>query len=207
MTPIWLSRLPQHLREALAKYDWVIGADEVGYGAWAGPITVGAFVAPIWWEPDWIRDSKALSPNKRLAAEKRLPPFVGYSVAHVSAGEIDILGFKAALGKAFRKALTIMPPGLPVVVDGDAMPYVPEFKAKYLLRKADSKIPVVGAASIVAKNERDRLMALYGRTFPEYGFENHVGYGTEEHANALDKVGICYLHRRSVAPIKRRLHL
>lgn len=197
----WLRGLPQEWRKTLAATNLVIGVDEVGYGAWAGPITAAAFVSPVWWEPDWIKDSKRYkNPVARERARDDLPPFVQYAIQHVPAEVVDSLGYVRAWELAVLNALQRMPEGLPVIIDGQVKPSMD--REVFCMAKADSTVPAVSAASIVAKIERDGLMAIYHRVYPEYEFAQHSGYGTKLHEDRIAKYGLCPIHRRRI----RRFH-
>jgi ribonuclease HII len=173
----------------------MVGVDEVGRGAWAGPLLVCAvrLKAPI----EGLKDSKQLSYKKRvqLAVVIKNQADVGYG--WISANEIDDIGLSAALKLATTKALEDINylVGEELIIDGNVN-FVPDIQAK-VLAKADNLIPAVSAASIVAKVTRDELMHDLAKKYPQYGFEKHVGYGTKTHRLAIKAYGLCPEHRCS----------
>lgn len=181
---------------------FVSGSDEVGYGALAGPLVVCAICAPYSWTLPGLRDSKQLSDSRReqlvadIHQEERLGR-VRIHVAYASAERLDALGAITALRIAHataHEAITGDLPGTMLVVDGNLdLPgrfHVP-------IPKADTFIPQVMAASNLAKYVRDCYMKDLASTYPGYGFERHVGYGTPEHYEALECLGPCEIHRRT----------
>lgn len=173
----------------------MIGVDEVGRGAWAGPVLVCAvdLLVPIY----GLTDSKKLTKIKRqkLANEIIASNPVGYG--WVSADELDDIGLSAALSLGAAKALASLPDtSKDIVVDGNVQ-YYPFLKNSQTIIKADLTVPAVSAASIVAKVARDERMYKYGERYPQYGFENHVGYGTAIHKKAITQYSLLPIHRRS----------
>ncbi|HEY5540157.1 MAG TPA: ribonuclease HII [Coriobacteriia bacterium] len=174
----------------------VAGVDEVGRGALAGPLTVGAVVLPDSPRIEGLDDSKKLTPRRReeLAVVIRRHA-IAVGVAHVSPGEIDSLGMNAALRRAMQLALDGL--GLSVdhvVIDGLPMRVVEHETA---VVKGDGSVAAIAAASIVAKVARDALMRSLSTRHPEYGFEINKGYGTSEHLAAISRAGLSAVHRRS----------
>lgn len=182
-----------------ASYD-VIGVDEAGRGAWAGPLVVAAvrLSGPI----DGLNDSKLLGRQRRaeLAAEIRAQAdFIGLGV--VGPAWLDRRGLTAATTRAMTAALKHAPADWPVVIDGP-FNYLPGRPRVTTLIDADALEPAVMAASILAKEHRDRLMRNLAKRWPGYSFENHVGYGTAAHRQALERFGPCRAHRLSFKPLK-----
>ena len=182
----------------------LLGMDEVGRGSWAGPVMVGAVVlgTPI----PGLRDSKQLTVKSRekLALTVQSEA-VAVAIGEASPKEIDELGLTAALCLAYERALArVVIPVDHIVIDGNYnfLPRVPNVTVQI---KADASEPAVSAASIIAKVTRDRLMSACAQKFPAYGFESHVGYGTQLHAEALKRHGPCELHRRSFTPVRNAL--
>lgn len=184
----------------------VLGMDEVGRGCWAGPVVVGAVLlgGPI----TGLRDSKQLSVKSREKfAELICSQSVSYGIGQASSQEVDALGLTAALTLAYKRALALIStPYDEIVIDGNYNFLMNAPKVRTLV-KADALVAAVSAASILAKVTRDRLMLEQDKSYPGYGFARHVGYGTAEHIRALQKLGVCDIHRRSFAPIRRQLEV
>jgi ribonuclease HII len=184
----------------------LLGIDEVGRGSWAGPLVVGAVVlgsAKI----DGLMDSKVLTKKRREELDVIIRQYAqSYGLGWVSAIEIDEIGLSQALKLATIRAVEqIKAPYHEIVIDGTVNFLKETSKGGFVttLKKADSLVPCVSAASIIAKVARDRYMADQAHVNPKYGFERHVGYGTERHSQAIDELGICNLHRTSFKPIAK----
>jgi len=193
----------------------VAGVDEVGRGAWAGPIVAGAVLISSveflrlkrqpWFKQ--VADSKLLSPVVRerifVAAERE----VVWSLGVVNNKVIDKVGIALANRQAVHLAVSKLKtkPDY-VLVDyvarlGETVANVP---ARVIV-DGDNKVFSIALASIIAKVSRDRLMVIYGKKYPGYGFAAHKGYGTPEHQQALAQLGVSPLHRRSYRPIQEYL--
>lgn len=183
--------------------EYIIGSDECGYGSWAGPLFVCAFIAPADWKMEGVADSKALTPARREAVAKRLST-KSACVMQVSASEIDRCGVAACLLEAHTVAIETLQArwGVParIIVDGTLrLPRLPQAES---LPKADSLIPAVSAASVIGKVAHDAHMKRLSVQYPGYGFEKHVGYGTPAHLAALRELGVTPEHRRSYSSIR-----
>lgn len=178
----------------------VVGIDEVGRGCWAGPVVAGAVILS---EPiTGLKDSKKLSKKQR---EKLAPQIIAEAHAvglgWVSATELDQLGLTHAVGLAMQRALDQIESEYDqIIIDGDYN-FMPNDPKATTLIKADDTVPSVSAASIVAKVARDEYMAGIIKTYPDYGFEKHVGYGTSLHLERLKLHGVSDLHRKSFKPV------
>jgi len=179
----------------------VVGIDEVGRGCWAGPLVAAAVALDK--TIAGLKDSKLLSKIQRdrldvIIQSKALAVGVGW----VSPLEIDEIGLSAANALAMQRAMeSITITYNEIIIDGNINYLIDNPKARALI-KADATVPLVSAASIIAKVARDKYMSQMAKQFPDYGFERHVGYGTALHMERLKLHGISTLHRKSFMPIK-----
>lgn len=185
----------------------LVGIDEVGRGPLAGPVTVCACAVPA--DFDFtkfagIRDSKKLSPKKREEWHAALVAMkdrgeIDFAFASVDAVDIDRLGIATAIRDALELslgALRLDPTTTQVMLDGSLR--APDvFTLQETIIKGDDKVPVISAASIIAKVVRDRHMDEMAVTYPGYGLEKHKGYGTAVHREALQRLGPTPFHRLS----------
>lgn len=185
----------------------ICGIDEAGRGCLAGPLVAGAVIlAPGKLDlfAD-VKDSKMLTPKKRAEVfEIIIQNARSWAVGVATSGEIDRYGLSYANKIAMKRAwkhLQITPD----YILSDFMANL-HFETPYeLIKGGDRKIISIGAASIVAKVLRDRMMVAFARKFPEYGFEIHKGYGTALHTDNLALYGPCEIHRTSFAPVRALL--
>jgi ribonuclease HII len=183
----------------------VAGLDEAGRGPLAGPVVVACVVFPPFTQPFLDRDSKKLSPAKReYLFEKIVRRAMSVTVAFAGPREIEAYNIYKATRKAYYKALKLLPIK-PDLVITDYMPLKSWNGTVLSPPKADEKFFSVAAASIVAKVIRDKLMELYGKRYPDYGFEKHKGYPTGEHIEAINTLGVLPIHRRNYKPVKEKL--
>ncbi len=193
---------------------FLVGADEVGAGAWAGPFTVCAVLAPLEWNFEGLKDSKKLGPKRcvKVAQAMLKTGSFRYAVRHTSSVVINAVGPRLALQHTFEDAvgavlLQVGPEVLStvrVVLDGEATIARTDVSS-VSLAKADSKVPHVMAASVIAKSQRDTVMAELDELVPGYGFSSHSGYGTKKHREALERLGPSDVHRFNYEPIRRLL--
>lgn len=186
----------------------IVGIDEVGRGPWAGPLVMGAVVLGC--EIEGLADSKQLSKKRREELDVEIrDKALAVGLGWVSAQEIDTLGLASALQLACRRALEeIDALGVAyheIIIDGTINFLRDTGRGQYVttLKKADSLIPSVSAASIVAKVARDTYMAEQDESYPGYKFGSHVGYGTAAHRAAIERLGVTPLHRLSFAPLQK----
>ena len=180
-----------------AAYGSICGIDEVGRGPLAGPVVAGAVILPKNCDILYINDSKKLSEKKReelydVIMEKAVAVGIGYSTPE----RIDEINILQATYEAMREAVSKLEvqPGLLL---NDAVT-IPQISIRQIpIIKGDAKSISIGAASIVAKVTRDRLMVQYDGIFPEYGFASNKGYGAQAHIEALKKYGPCPIHRKT----------
>ncbi len=182
----------------------IAGVDEVGRGPWAGPVIAAAVVPGPDFESAGITDSKKLSPQKRDTLAARIRQQAAVGLGHASVEEIDTLNILKATFLAMRRAVEALPvaPDL-ALVDGNKDPGL-SCRVRTVV-KGDHISTSIAAASIVAKVERDTLMAELARDFAGYGWERNKGYGTREHIDGLEAHGVTPHHRRSFAPIHKML--
>lgn len=187
----------------MSKEKIILGIDETGRGAWAGPLVVGAVILDSEF-PDGLADSKLLS---RLQREKLYNEIKSHALAAATGwanhNEIDELGLTKASSLAISRALAdIDQPHEEIIIDGKVN-FLEGNPLVRCLPKADQSIPAVSAASIIAKVERDNYMLQQADIHKMYGFEMHVGYGTRAHIAAIEKHGICPIHRVSYKSLAR----
>ncbi len=180
-------------------YEIVVGIDEVGRGAWAGPLMVGAAILPRDKRVNGVRDSKLLSEANREALFDRIAEWCeAWAVGGASQQECDDLGMAAAQNLATERALA----GLGVrpdaaVVDGKWDFVTPHVRHVEMRVKADRICLSVAAASILAKVTRDRIMRAEAQHYPQWSFDTNKGYPCTLHKAALQAYGPCAIHRRS----------
>ncbi|MGN0426211.1 MAG: ribonuclease HII [Agathobacter sp.] len=180
-----------------AEYEYICGIDEVGRGPFAGPVVAGAVILPKDCDILYINDSKQLSEKKReelydIIMEKAVATGIGMA----SPQRIDEINILQATYEAMREAigkLSVKPDLL--LNDAVTIPMV-DIKQIPII-KGDAKSISIGAASIIAKVTRDRLMVEYDKIMPEYHFAANKGYGSQEHIEALKKYGPSPIHRAS----------
>jgi ribonuclease HII len=178
----------------------IVGIDEVGRGAWAGPMAVGAVIlggATI----VGLTDSKKLTKKRRAELDIEIrQQATAIGIGWVSARQIDQIGLSAALKLAARRALGhIQHEYHEIIIDGTVA--LIDDPRVTLMKKADLLVPSVSAASIVAKVARDNYMKHLDTVFPGYKFAAHVGYGTAMHRKVIEAQGVTPLHRLSYIPL------
>jgi ribonuclease HII len=186
----------------------VIGVDEAGRGPLAGPVVAAACVLGPG-APDGLDDSKKLSARRRGLLEPKIMASCRWALGVIDAGEIDRINIFAATMLAMTRAVAalVAQQGIEpdeVLIDGNMTPRgrVPEWRwAARAIVGGDALEPCISAASILAKEHRDRLMRAAALAHPHYGWERNKGYGTAEHLEALRLHGPTPLHRRSFAPV------
>ena len=180
-----------------ASFSHICGIDEVGRGPLAGPVVAGAVILPKDCDILYLNDSKQLTEKKReelydIIMEKAVSVGLGF----VPPARIDEINILQATYEAMREAIGKLHPQ-PDLLLNDAVT-IPEVSIRQVpIIKGDAKSISIGAASIVAKVTRDRLMREYDQLFPEYGFAGNKGYGSEAHIKALRKYGPTSIHRKS----------
>ena len=186
----------------------VAGVDEAGKGPLAGPVTAGAVVIHNSRQIiDGVRDSKLLTSSQRgNLFDSICKQSTAYGIGIVSSDEIDSLGIDFAVKKAMLLALSEIEKRLGaalsfVIVDGSKTKILETYSTQRIL-KGGLYHYSIAAGSILAKVTRDRIMKKMHEKYPEYGFGQHVGYGTKKHMEAIKQYGPCLIHRKSFEPIK-----
>jgi ribonuclease HII len=202
-------------RELFKENKLIVGIDEVGRGAYAGPVTVGVCIIDqsCTSVPTGLKDSKLLTLIKRELLIPNIASWaLAYAVGDALPNEIDEMGMTAALRLAANRALNsldvcpdiaildgshnwLTPPSRDLFSDP---PSEPEYLGKVVMKvKADMSCASVAAASVAAKVHRDALMRQFEAEYPGYGFADHVGYGTSAHRDAIASKGLTPIHRHS----------
>lgn len=186
----------------LKGFKYIAGIDEVGRGAWAGPIFVSVVILPLNYRNNEINDSKKISKKKREElCEEIKKNALAFSIISISATEVDKLNPKQATRVAMKRAIdniSIKPDC--ILIDAEE---IATNQTQEAIIKGDEKSISIAAASILAKVTRDRYMTEIASKYPQFYFDQHKGYGTKKHELALKKWGaIKGFHRFSYAPIK-----
>ena len=188
----------------------IVGVDEAGRGPLAGPVVAAAVVLckP---RPAGLDDSKKLKPARRAELEAAIKRRCRWAVGVVEVEDIERLNIFGATMLAMTLAVAALCEQLDdepheVLIDGNLTPHGRCAEWRWAARAivgGDALEPCISAASIIAKEHRDRLMRGYAERHPHYGWERNAGYGTPEHLAALKQHGPCELHRRSFAPVRQ----
>ena len=183
--------------EQYGEYDYICGVDEAGRGPLAGPVVAGAVILPKRCRILYINDSKQLSEKKREELYSVITEqAVSWAVGYASPERIDEINILQATYEAMRQALGALSPQ-PDILLNDAVT-IPRISIPQVpIVKGDARSITIGAASIIAKVTRDRMMLEYDKQYPEYGFASNKGYGSKGHMAALEKYGPTPIHRRS----------
>ncbi len=179
----------------------IAGVDEAGRGPLAGPVVVAACILPEGFELEGINDSKKLTPLQRYELYEKIVnhPDISFSVEQVEALRIDQINILQATFEAMLLAVASLPKKADyLLVDGSLLPRFSQ-PAEAIIG-GDGLSQSIAAASIIAKETRDRLMIKYHERFPQYGFHQHKGYGTQKHLEAIRMHGTCPLHRLTFHP-------
>ena len=182
------------------------GVDEAGRGPLAGPVVAAAVILDPENPVEGLADSKKLSAKKRAVLELSIKEkSICWALGRAEIDEIEELNILHASMLAMKRAvesLGIIPEM--VLIDGNRCP---DIKMKsHAIIKGDQRVEAISAASILAKESRDREMIQLDEEFPGYGFSVHKGYPTRAHIQALEDIGVSLVHRRSYGPVKRILN-
>lgn len=182
-----------------AQYEYICGIDEVGRGPLAGPVVAAAVILPKDCNILYINDSKKLTEKKREELyDVIMEQAVAVGIGMASPQRIDEINILQATYEAMREAISKLDPQ-PTCLLNDAVtiPGLPSDLKQVPIIKGDAKSISIGAASIIAKVTRDRMMVEYDKIMPEYGFASNKGYGAAAHIAALKEYGPTPIHRRS----------
>ena len=201
MKKVWSAEEKLQYERALqAKgYTLIAGVDEVGRGPLAGPVVCAAVIMPL--DDDkmivGVDDSKKLSAKKREElAEKIKATALAYSIVEIDEKTIDEINILEATKLGMKKAIESLEP-VPGVVLTDGNMYIDVQLKQYSVVHGDALSYSIGAASIIAKVHRDKLMDEYDTQYPAYQFIKNKGYGTAAHIAAIKEQGLCPIHRRT----------
>jgi ribonuclease HII len=181
------------------------GVDEVGRGPLAGPVVAAAVILDPQRPLEGLKDSKQLSERRREELDQQIRErALAWALGRAEVHEIDSINILQASLLAMQRAvagLTVSPEL--VLVDGNRCPRL-DYPSQAVI-KGDALVPVISAASIIAKVARDREMVELDRRYPGYGLARHKGYPSKAHLSALQDLGVTPVHRRSYAPVRRLL--
>ena len=181
------------------------GVDEVGRGPLAGPVIAAAVILDKQNIPDGIKDSKTIAKTKMSFIADQIKKNSIFAFGSSSVKEIDKINILQASLLAMKRAIESLKK-IPKIVLVDGI-YVPNIGLDILpIKGGDHKSISIAAASIIAKDHRDKLMLNYSKIYPDYRFEKNSGYGTKEHLLAIQKYGITPIHRKSFSPIHKILN-
>lgn len=184
-------------REGLSRgYKIIAGIDEVGRGPLAGPVVCAAVILPLDDIIEGVDDSKKITKKKReVLYEKIIKKAISYDIERIEPEEIDEINILEATKKCMLACIANLPvkPDLVLI---DAVKLNSSVDTLSIV-KGDAKSYLIGAASIVAKVYRDRIMEEYSEVYRDYGFERNSGYGTKEHIAAIKRTGACPIHRKT----------
>lgn len=215
-------KTPQNinLEEITKAYKYIVGVDEVGRGCIAGPVCAGAVVfKPENLSEDNLKsyiDSKKIAEPKREVISSEIKQSHLFHVAYSSVEEIDELNIRQATLLAMKRAVLgliskYQIPKNEVYILVDGRDVIPDLDPKIELSQqafvvgGDAQVKQISAASILAKVERDHIMKDFSKQYPEYGFADHKGYGTELHRKAIAQYGVLQTHRKTFGGVKEHL--
>lgn len=188
-------KIERELLSGGAKY--ICGVDEVGRGPLAGPVVCAAVIMPLDDIITGVDDSKKLSAKKREElSEKILKKAIACRICRIEPQEIDEINILQATRLCMKNAIEGLEVAPDYVITDGNMTLDIAIPQRSLV-KGDALSYSIGAASIVAKVYRDKLMEEYDALYPQYDFKKNVGYGTAEHIAAIKQFGLCPIHRRS----------
>ncbi len=184
----------------------IAGVDEVGRGPLAGPVVAAAVILNAGDIPEGLNDSKKLTARRRAALESVLRERAEVAVAEASVAEIDAHNILRASHLAMERAVAALDPAPDfLLIDGNMIPRGLTIPSRAVV-KGDARSVSIAAASVLAKNWRDRVMVDLAQQHPGYGWEANAGYPTKQHREALQNLGVTPHHRRSFKPVHNILY-
>lgn len=184
----------------------ICGADEAGRGPIAGPVVAAAVILHPDHPIEGITDSKKISEKKRNALSEQIKQHaLAWAIAQCDADEIDDINILQASLLAMKRAiesLSVQPEK--ALIDGNRIPMGLTMPAVAIIG-GDAHEQCIGAASILAKVERDRQMLEWHEKYPQYNFKQHKAYPTKQHLELIQQHGVCPVHRKSFGPVKKQL--
>ena len=199
MKKVWNAEEKLRYERALVDkgYHFVAGVDEVGRGPLAGPVVCAAVVMPLDDLVIGVDDSKKLSEKKREAlAEEIKSKALAYTIVEIDEKTIDEINILEATKLGMKRAVETLEIAPDIVLTDGNMTIDISIPQKSVIH-GDALSYSIGAASIIAKVYRDKLMDEYAKTYPAYAFEKNKGYGTSVHINAIKEQGLCPIHRKT----------
>ncbi|HOO44038.1 MAG TPA: ribonuclease HII [Bacillota bacterium] len=183
-------------------YTHIVGVDEVGRGPLAGPLVAAAVILDPDHMIEGLNDSKQLSAKKRQELLIQIKDkAIAYAYSFIDEATIDTINIYQASKKGMLEAIKKLNVQ-PDYILSDAMPLDESGLPYQAIIKGDSLSASIAAASILAKETRDAYMKIQSQTYPGYDFEHNMGYPTKKHRDALKRIGICPIHRKSYKPVK-----
>lgn len=194
---VFMQKIPTFKQERLLfdqGYEMIVGVDEAGCGALAGPVCAGAVILPLTSRLGGLKDSKLLSATQRNELyDQIVDRATAWAVGWASVEEIEQCNIRGASFLAMQRAVEQIPQAQILLVDAWRIPGV-RLPQKNIIH-GDRLIKSIAAASVLAKVSRDRLMMDYHERYPLYRFDLHKGYGTEKHRRVIEEYGPCEIHR------------
>ena len=181
----------------------IAGVDEVGRGSLVGPVYAAAVILNKSIDFKLLKDSKSLSKKRREALYRYIKKNSIWAIGKASNKEIDRINILQASMLAMKRAIKKLKkkPSY-ILIDGNRIPDLKNFKMRAII-KGDQKIPIISAASILAKVSRDKFITSLAKKNIGYFWHENFGYGTKKHLSAIKKLGVSIHHRRSFSPIKK----
>ncbi|SCA62375.1 Ribonuclease HII [Chlamydiales bacterium SCGC AG-110-P3] len=201
------SSLLEYDRQVRATFQCTFaGIDEAGRGPLAGPVVAAACILPPEYPVSGINDSKKLSARARASLFEELTgdPWVCYGVGIIDIQVIDAINVLEATKRAMFEAVDALD-SIPKLLLVDGVDLAHSLIPSRKIIKGDALSLAIAAASIIAKETRDRVMVALDEQYPQYGFARHKGYGTQAHRDAIKEYGPCPAHRKSFEPVRSML--